>query len=70
MNSWNEEQDNSKFFFAWLEKTKKDLASIIDTVDVNHIEILGNLLGNEVVDKIFKRDKVDKITAGAKPYHE
>lgn len=70
LNSWNEEQDNSKFFFAWLEKTKKDLASIIDTVDVNHIEILGNLLGNEVVDKIFKRDKVDKITAGAKPYHE
>lgn len=70
LDSWNEEQDNSKFFFTWLEKAKNDLNSIIDTVDVNHIEILGNLLGNEVVDKVFKRDKVDKIKTGAKPYHE
>lgn len=70
LDSWNEEQDNSKFFFEWVEKAKNDLNELTNTINTDHIDILGNSFGNEIVDKLFKRVRTEIITTGVKPYHE
>lgn len=70
LDSWNVEHDSSKLFFEWVEKAKKDFNKLIDINSTDHIDILGNSFGNEIVDKLFKRTKTETITTGAKPYHE
>ena len=52
------------------KKAKKDFSDVIDLDNNEHIVILGNSLGNEIVDKLFERNKIDKISDGVKPYHD
>ena len=70
LDSWNKNKSVSKKFFEWVEKAKKDLNEIISKENINHIEILGNSFGNEVVNKVFGREKVEEINHGVKPYHD
>ncbi len=70
LDSWNKDKDNSTLFFNWVERANKDFADIIDLNNNEHIGILGNSLGNEIVDKLFERNKVEKISDGVKPYHD
>lgn len=70
LDSWNEEQDISRFFFEWVEKAKNDLRELTNTINTDHIDILGNSFGNEIVDKVFKRVPTETVTTGVKPYHE
>jgi len=53
LDSWNKNKSVSKKFFEWVEKAKQDLNEIISKENINHIEILGNSFGNEVVNKVF-----------------
>lgn len=70
LDSWNEEPQNAKFFFNWVERIWKDLDEIINNNDINHVDNLGNLFGNEIVSKLFLREEVEEIKHGVKPYHD
>lgn len=70
LDSWNINKENSTLFFNWVEKANKDFTDIMDLKNNEHIRILGNSLGNEIVDKLFERDKIEKINDGVKPYHD
>ncbi len=70
LDSWNIDKDNATLFFNWVQKANKDFADIINLENNEHIGILGNALGNEIVDKLFERGKVEKISEGVKPYHD
>ena len=70
LDSWNKDKENATLFFNWVKKTNKDFSDIIDLNNNEHIGILGNSLGNEIVDKLFERNKIEKISDGVKPYHD
>lgn len=70
LDSWNKDKENATLFFNWVRKVSKDFSDIIDLNNNEHIGILGNSLGNEIVDKLFGRNKVEKISGGVKPYHD
>lgn len=70
LDSWNLSVDNSRLFFNWVYKVYKDLKDILDEHNDNYIEILGNLLGNNVVNKHYNRPDITSTNIGAKPYHE
>lgn len=70
LDSWNKDKENATLFFNWVKKANKDFSDIIDLNNNEHIGILGNSLGNEIVDKLFERNKIEKISDGVKPYHD
>lgn len=70
LDSWNQNELVSKKFFEWVEKAMGDLNEIISKDGINHVDILGNFFGNEVVNKLFGREKVEEINHGVKPYHD
>ena len=70
LDSWNRDKENATLFFNWVKKANKDFSDIIDLNNNEHIGILGNSLGNEIVDKLFERNKTEKISDGVKPYHD
>ena len=70
LDSWNKDKENATLFFNWVKKADKDFSDIIDLNNNEHIGILGNSLGNEIVDKLFERNKIEKISDGVKPYHD
>lgn len=70
LDSWNKDKENATLFFNWVKKAYKDFSDIIDLNNNEHIGILGNSLGNEIVDKLFERNKIEKISDGVKPYHD
>lgn len=70
LDSWNKDKENTTLFFNWVKKANKDFSDIIDLNNNEHIGILGNFLGNEIVDKLFERNKIEKINDGVKPYHD
>lgn len=70
LDSWNKDKENATLFFNWVKKANKDFSDIIDLNNNEHIGILGNFLGNEIVDKLFERNKIEKISDGVKPYHD
>lgn len=70
LDSWNKDKENATSFFNWVKKADKDFSDIIDLNNNEHIGILGNSLGNEIVDKLFERNKIEKISDGVKPYHD
>lgn len=69
LDSWNEDKENARLFFDWVKNANKSFASIVDLNNNEHIRDLGNSLGNDIVDKLFERDKIEKINNGVKPYH-
>lgn len=70
LDSWNKNEVVPKKFFEWVEKARQDLNEIISKDGINHVDILGNSFGNEVVNKLFGREKVEEINHGVKPYHD
>ena len=70
LDSWNKDKENVTLFFNWVKKANKDFSNIIDLNNNEHIGIMGNFLGNEIVDKLFERNKIEKISDGVKPYHD
>ena len=70
LDSWNKNEFVPKKFFEWVEKARQDLNEIISKDGINHVDILGNSFGNEVVNKLFGREKVEEINHGVKPYHD
>lgn len=70
LDSWNKDKENATLFFNWVKKANKDFSDIIDLNNNEHIGVLGNFLGNEIVDKLFERNKIEKISDGVKPYHD
>lgn len=69
LDAWNENEEIAKCFFEWINRLEKDINEIFSFGD-NHINILGNMLGNDVVDIVFNRKKVNSFTEGVRPYHD
>lgn len=66
---WKENEEFSKCFFEWITRLEKDINEIF-SIGSNHISILGNMFGNDIVDITFNRKTVDSFKEGAKPYHD
>lgn len=66
---WKENEEFSKYFFEWITRLEKDINEIF-SIGSNHINILGNMFGNDIVDIAFNRKTVDAFKEGAKPYHD
>lgn len=66
---WKENEEFSKYFFEWITRLEKDINEIF-SIGSNHINILGNMFGNDIVDIAFNRKTVDAFKEGTKPYHD
>lgn len=70
LDSWNKNELVPKKFFEWIEKAGLDLNEIISKDGINYVDVLGNSFGNEIVNKLFGRERVEEINHGVKPYHD
>lgn len=69
VDQWDENEEISKSFFEWITRLEKDIKEIF-SIGSNHINILGNMFGNDLADIVFDRKPVDTFKEGVKPYHD
>lgn len=69
VDAWNKNEDISRCFFEWITRLEKDINEIF-SIGSNHINILGNMFGNDIADIVFNRKPVTLFPEGVKPYHD
>lgn len=71
LDSWNDNDNKvDDYFYNWLIYAKTGLKTILDITSDNYVEHIGNSFGNDITDKVFKRNKIHPIQNGVKPYNE